>query len=186
MEERLEMRGGGTLTLLQEGNRIQIQAERPLDGMGLYKVWLHGDHGGKFLLGTLTPEDGCLRLRRVVSIGTLERAGCWPRFWAEAPLAFSFHGQPNGKWYCEQHPDQLVSDSVLKGLLRSSMLCKKEEEGFSLAAPFRTDCPTPLNALFCLALVEYWDGRAHLVWQFDREGNPKVPHKTDCVGHTNG
>lgn len=185
VEERLEMRGGGTLVLRQEGNRIHMEAERPADGQGLYKAWLHGDHGGKYLLGTLTPENGRLKLYRVVSVGTLERAGCWPQFWAEAPLAFSFHGQPAGKWYCEQHPDQLVADPILKSLLGSSMLCKKEEDGFSLAAPFRIDSPTPLNTLFCLASVERWDGRTHLVWKFDQEGNPQIPNKIECTGQTN-
>ena len=45
MEERLAMRGGGTLVLRQEGMKVQLQAERPYDGRGLYKVWLHGDQG---------------------------------------------------------------------------------------------------------------------------------------------
>ncbi|MCI9157167.1 MAG: hypothetical protein HFF44_09585, partial [Lawsonibacter sp.] len=52
MEEQMEMRGGGTLTLRQDGPRVHLEAERPADGRGLYKVWLHGDQGGKLLLGT--------------------------------------------------------------------------------------------------------------------------------------
>ena len=55
------------------------------------------------------------------------------------------------------------------------MLCQKEASGFSLAAPFRTDRAVPLSALFCLARVERWDGRPHLVWSFDQEGRPKMP-----------
>ena len=78
MEERLNMRGGGTLTLHQDGPRVHMEAERPSDGLGLYKVWLHGNHGGKFLLGTLVPERGQLRLGRTLSVSTLEQAGCWP------------------------------------------------------------------------------------------------------------
>lgn len=168
------MRGGGTLTLRQEGPRVQMEAERPSDGQGLYKVWLHGDRGGKLLLGTLVPESGALRLRRTLSVGTLERAGCWPQFWAEAPLAFAFAVQ-GGRWYCEQHPERLVADPVLREQIRGSMLCQKESGGFSLAVPFRCDCPTPLTALFCLAKVERWEGRPHLVWRFDPEGRPVVP-----------
>ena len=176
MEERLNMRGGGTLALRQEGPRVRLDAERPSDGRGLYKVWLHGDRGGKLLLGTLAPENGTLRLVRTLSVGELERAGCWPQFWAEAPLAFSF--APRGdRWYCEQHPERLLTDQVLRGQLRGSMLCRKEEGGFSLAAPFRTDCPMPLSALFCLARTERWDGRLHLVWSFDQGGRPRVPEK---------
>ena len=78
MEEQLTMRGGGTLTLHQVGPRVHMEAERPSDGLGLYKVWLHGEQGGKLLLGTLAPEGGALRLRRTLSVGALEPAGCGP------------------------------------------------------------------------------------------------------------
>ena len=88
--EELEMRGGGVLRLRQEGPRLHIEAERPEDGRGLYKVWLHGDQGGKLLLGTLAPEGGRLRLRRTLTVSALERAGCWPQLRAAAVLAFSF------------------------------------------------------------------------------------------------
>ena len=107
-------------------------------------------------------------------MGELERAGCWPRFRAEGVLAFSFAAQ-GGRWYCEQHPERLLADPVLRAQVRTSMLCQKEASGFSLAAPFRTDRAVPLAALFCLARVERWDGRPHLVWSFDQEGRPKMP-----------
>lgn len=175
MEERLEMRGGGFLTMRQEGPRVHMEAERPEDGRGLYKVWLHGEQGGKLLLGTLIPEGGRLRLSRTLSVGTLERAGCWPRFRVAAPLAFAF--QEREGWYCEQQPERLVADPVLRGQLKGSMLCKKEGEGFSLAAPFRSDCPVPMTALFCLAQVERWNGQPHLVWRFDGAGAPRIPER---------
>ena len=179
VEERFTMGGGGTLILRQDGPRIHIDAERPLDDQGLYKVWLHGDYGGKLLLGTLVPEDGMLRLRRTLSVGTLERAGCWPRFRAEAPLSFAFAGQDNGRWYCEQHPERLISDPVLKSGLQGAMLCRREAEGFSLAVPFRADRPLQLAALFCLSQLERWNGQLHLVWNFSPEGWPKIPHKKE-------
>lgn len=177
MEERFAMGGGGTLTVRQEGLRVHMRAERPSDGRGLYKVWLHGEQGGKLLLGTLVPESGLLRLCRTLSVGTLERAGCWPRFRTEARLAFAFTGQNNGQWYCEQHPERLVTDSVLKGELQGAMLCRRETGGFSLAVPFRTDRPVQLTALFCLSRAESWNGQLHLVWNFDQEGRPQVPHQ---------
>ena len=172
------MRGGGTLTLRREGARVRMEAERSEDGQGLYKVWLHGDHGVKLLLGTLVPEQGRLMLRRTLPVDALERAGCWPQLWAEAALAFSFSPRDSGAWYCEQHPERLVSDPVLKGQLKGSMLCRKGEGAFSLADPFRTDRPLRLNALFCLSQVERWEGRPHLVWTFDQEGRPKIPNKS--------
>ena len=178
----MEMRGGGTLTLRQDGPRVHLEAERPADGRGLYKVWLHGDQGGKLLLGTLVPESGRLVLRRTLSVGALERAGCWPQFWAAAPLAFAFNAQSNEKWYCEQHPERLVADPVLKEQLQGSILCRKDGDTFSLAVPFHPDRPLKLNALFCLSRLERWDGRPHLVWTFDREGYPKIPLKPGEVG----
>lgn len=174
LEERMNMGGGGVLTLERDGSRVTLRAERPADGLGLYKVWLRGEQGGKLLLGTLAPEHGALCLRRTLSVGELERAGCWPRFRAEGVLAFSFAAQ-GGRWYCEQHPERLLADPVLRAQVRTSMLCQKEASGFSLAAPFRTDRAVPLSALFCLARVERWDGRPHLVWSFDQEGRPKMP-----------
>ena len=175
MGEKLTMGGGGTLALRQEGPRVHLEAERPDDGRGLYKVWLHGDRGGKLLLGTLAPEEGALRLRRVLSVGALEQAGCWPQLRAESVLAFPFSAQSRGRWYCERNPERLLADPLLKHALRGSMLCRREEDGFSLAAPFRPESPVRLPALFCLARVERWDGRPHLVWSFDREGRPKAP-----------
>ena len=34
MEQRIEMRGGGSLTFRQEGTKLQLEAERPEDGRG--------------------------------------------------------------------------------------------------------------------------------------------------------
>ena len=53
MEQILDMQGGGTLTLHWEGNQIHMEARRPEDGQGLYKVWLANRRGGRLLLGTL-------------------------------------------------------------------------------------------------------------------------------------
>lgn len=180
MEERYPMEGGGTLTLRQEGPRVHLEAERRLDNRGLYKVWLRGDQGGKLLLGTLVPEGGALRLKRVLSIGALERAGCWPRFRAEAPLAFSFAARADGRWYCEQHPERMVADPVLKEQISGAMLCRREGEGgFSLSAPFGADKPVRLPSLFCLAGVERREGRLHMVWRFNARGEPELPREKE-------
>ena len=187
MEQRVEMEGGGTLILRQEGPRVRLEAEKPADGKGLYKVWLRGDRGGKLLLGTLAPEGNRLTLRRMMSIGELERAGCWPQFRAEARLTFSFSGEGESGWYCEQHPGHMISDPVSRGQIEGAMLCRKGGNGrFSLAAPFRTDRPVPLTALFCLASVEQVEGRYHLVWSFDKAGWPVPVHKERKVGDPKG
>ena len=64
---------------------------------------------------------------------------------------------------------------MLKGQVTGPMLCRRDRDGLSLAAPFRPDAPAPLSALLCLARVERWNGRPHLVWSFDQEGRPKIP-----------
>lgn len=182
MERKLDMWGGGTLTLQQEGNRIRLEAERPWDGRGLYKVWLVGQRGGRLLLGTLAPEGKVLRLKRVVTQGELERAGCWPVAGVEAPLAFLFSNGSGEQWYREAHPERLIADGVLRGQIKGPMLCRKETAGIHLASPFRTGAPVVLESLFCLARVESLEGRPHLVWTFDREGHPKIPHKREDGG----
>lgn len=178
------MRGGGTLVTEQEGSRVRFLARRPMDGKGLYKVWLHGDRGGKLLLGTLVPEGEEMELRRTLSVGELERAGCWPQFRAEAPLTFPFSERDRGRWYCEQHPERLLRDPVLKKQVRGPMLCQKGADGFYLAAPFCTDRPVSLEGLFCLSRVEKWSGGPHMVWSFERDGAPKCPNKKETPGHT--
>lgn len=184
MERRMDMRGGGTLALRQEGPRVYLDARRPSDGRGLYKVWLLGQRGGRLLLGTLTPEGRELRLKRTISVSELERAGCWPVAGAEAPLAFAFSNGSTGgeRWYCEQSPQRLTADPILRRQLKNPMLCRKERDGFLLAAPFRTDGPVALESLFCLARLEKVDGRPHLVWSFDREGRPKILNKEEKTG----
>lgn len=172
MEQRLEMEGGGTLTVCREENRVRLTAERPVDGRGLYKVWLIGRRGQR-LLGTLAPEQGVLRLHRTLSVRELEQSGCWPVTGAEAVLSFSF--QAGGGWYCEQHPERLVRDPELQRQFHGSMLCRKERGSFHFAVPFRTDSPLALETLFCLGHLEKIQGRPHLVWNFTEDGVPQLP-----------
>ena len=176
MEHRLEMKGGGTLSLNPEGAHVRLEARRAADGKGLYKVWLLGGAGRRMLAGTLAPEDGELKLRRRLSLRQLEREGCWPVEGAEAVLAFSF--AQKGGWYCEPRPERLVEDSLLRQLLRRPMLCRKTGGGFQLAAPFAKDRPVALSTLLCLARVEKVEGRSCLVWSFDFMGRP---HTDGCA-----
>ena len=73
----LDMSGGGTLSVREDGLRVYLEARREADGLGLYKVWLTGRGSGRFLLGTLAPEGEGLRLRRNLSRTQLEMADCW-------------------------------------------------------------------------------------------------------------
>lgn len=175
MEKQFSMAGGGILrAVIQHEQWVEFYAQREKDDRGLYKVWLGGAGGKRMLLGTLVPEDGKLCLKRRCSLDTLLKAGCWPILVAEAVMAFPFDQRTD--WYCEATPQKLVSDPVLRRQLESPMLCCKEEDGFFLATPFRTEKPVALNALFCLAKLEQINGTLCLVWSFDGRGLPRLLH----------
>ena len=174
MEQKLEMQGGGELTVQQDGLRVYLTAVRPDDNRGLYKVWLRGDKGGKILLGTLAPERGALNLKRTFSLRELEQSGCWPKLWAECSLAFSFAETIGHKWYCEQRPGGLFSDPLLKKWVCEPILCRRDQCGFSLAAPFRTDRRLPLPGLFCFGRVERWPSGLYIIWKFNERGIPAL------------
>lgn len=187
LEQReIQLRGGGQLTLWEEGQLVQLvqlQASRPDDGRGLYKVWIRG-MGGRLLLGTLVPEGECLRLRRRVSRIQLERSGCWPVTGGESVLAFSFD---HAQWCKEAHPERLVRDVVLCRVLNGqTLLLRRREGGFCLAAPFDQSRPFPLNPLFCLSEIRRVEGGLHAVFYFDREGVPIAPHNENDSGENSG
>ena len=69
--------GGGTLRVREEDLWVYLEAVRPDDGKGIYKVWCTGPQG-EFLLGTLVPQGGGLHLERRVARKTLQQAGAWP------------------------------------------------------------------------------------------------------------
>ena len=176
----LDMSGGGTLSIREDGLRVYLEARREADGLGLYKVWLTGRGSGRFLLGTLAPAGAGLRLRRNLSRTQLEMADCWPVAGAESRLAFSF--ARNGGWYCQTRPGEMLSDPVLKEQVPGAMLCRRGNDGFQLAAPMRPECPMPLAGAACLARVEQVQGRPHFVWDFAWSGTLKIPARREQPG----
>lgn len=178
MGELWPLVGGGTLQAREEGAWVYLEAVRPDDGRGLYKVWCTGKTG-EFLLGTLVPQGGSLRLERRVTKGTLQAAGAWPLTGGKTVMVYSFTGQdvPKEAWHHETRPEDFCSDPVVRTCLQGSHgLLGREKNGVrQLAAPFSTCKPILLNTLFCLAQVKEWQGQRYLVWSFDREGRPILP-----------
>lgn len=171
------------MTVREEGQLVQLQASRPDDGRGLYKVWVRG-MGGRLLLGTLAPEEGKLRLYRRIARKQLECSGCWPIIGGETVLAFSFE---QSQWSREAHPERLVGDAVLrKALNGQSVLLRRREGGFCLAMPFDPVRPFPLTALFCLGEIRRVEGREQALFSFDRAGVPVVPHNEGDTGENSG
>lgn len=183
MGQVFQLNGGGQLTLREEGVWVRLEAVRPNDAKGLYKVWLHGD-GGRMLLGTLAPEGEGLRLRRRLSRSELEQRGCWPVAGGEAVLAFAFE---SSSWQQEEHPERRLADCVLRSSIGGRpMLLRRREDGFCLASPYDPGRPFPLTALFCLSRLERVSGKPHAVFYFDREGNPVAPHNGRHDGENSG
>lgn len=178
MGELWPLEGGGTLRVREEAPWVYLEAVRPEDGRGLYKVWCLGA-GGEFLLGTLVPQDNRLRLERRVAKRTLQEAGAWPLTGGKAIMVYSFtdRRELGEEWNMEAHPESFCSDPVVRACLKGANgLLSREKNGVrQLAALFSICKPILLNTLFCLAQVQTWQERRYLVWSFDPEGRPILP-----------
>ncbi|MBO5918268.1 MAG: hypothetical protein J6Q14_05835 [Oscillospiraceae bacterium] len=181
--QEIQLDGGGTLTFWEDGALVVLDARREADGRGLYKVWLCGRE--RLLLGTLAPEGGVLRLRRRVYRRELERKGCWPVTAGECVLAFSFRSGAE-EWRREASPARLVCEELKCCFAQCTALYRVETEGFSLALPIDPSRPFPIPTLFCLAVPGRVEGRNHVMFRFDPNGIPILPHKPKDTGeHSN-
>lgn len=116
MEWSTKMEGGGTLFVRDDGAYVYLEATRPADESGLHKVVIFGLRG-KQVLGTLSPSDGQLKLKRMVSSDTLAKWGCWPINRVVCQLTFPFQGEetpghleeivPDGSENLEEEPEFL-------------------------------------------------------------------------------
>lgn len=181
MERReIQLGGGGTLRFWEDGALVVLEAQREDDRQGLYKVWLHGRREN-LLLGTLAPEGGRLCLRRRVFRQELERKGCWPVTAGECVMAFPFAGR-SGRWWREECPGRLVSRELKHCFGERAALYRPETDGFLLAFGFDPSRAFPVPPLFCLAKCERVEGRTCVVFHFDREGVPVLPHDRSDTG----
>jgi hypothetical protein len=175
---KLELDGGGSLAWQEDALRVRLEVRRKDDGRGLYKAFVSGREG-ELPLGTLLPEQGALTLRRTLSLDALRRQGCWPITGGRCALAFSFQEppKPSALWSLRRDCAGLLADPILQASARGwgGFLWRPEGEGFALAAPLEHHRPFPLPPLFCLGRVEEIQGRTHVIWRFDREGNPLLP-----------
>lgn len=171
------LEGRGWLTAVPEGPRVQCRAELSGVSRGLYKVHLAG-RGGSFLLGTLIPEGGSLRLHRTVSLDQLKRQGVWPPEGAFAELAFAPERvRPPAGWVPEGAPARLLGEPLLARCAQPlrGVLLHRRESGFSLAVPWQAGEEFPLPPLFCFARAERLGGSAYAVFSFTRRGCPVPP-----------
>lgn len=179
----------GAVTVRREGDRAVCQAIRASGGEGLYKAWLQGG-GGRALLGTLVPEGGALRLRRVLEIRELERRGAWPPVGAEVTLAYSFSPEapPPPDWCWTDCPGRLLEVPELSRCLRGvkRALLKRDMEGFLLAFPWSCHEPFPIPPLFCLARIETLTDRRYTLFRFSRQGVPELLHNFSAAGENRG
>lgn len=202
IEKRFSLaEGRGALHLREEGPRVALEATLRDDRRGLYKAYLCGA-GGKYLLGTLAPENGLLRLRRTISTDELRRKGVWPPTGAGVELAFPVgkpsqpvHGNPAAShqeraqagWTREQRPDRLMGDDLLARAAQrlQGTLVRREAGGFTLAVPWEEDRGFPLCPIFCFAELKKFNGALYAFFSFDGQGLPTFRHKEAGTGQTN-
>lgn len=175
----------GAVTIRQEGDRAICQAIRTADNRGLYKAWLLGTEK-RTLLGTLIPEGGALRLRRVMDVRALERQGVWPPAGAEIAVAYSFASDPPPppEWCWTDCPRRLLEDPILSRCIQDKKraLLNRDIEGFFLAFPWSCHENFPIPPLFCLAQLQILSGKWYVVFRFSRQGRPELPHNISSGG----
>ena len=176
MEQRFALDGGvGALSVREEGPRASIAAERPDDGRGLSNAYRRG-RGGSVLLGTMTPENGRLLVRRTFSLDELRRRGAWPVLGGAAEMAFSFRGEetpPQGWSWAEGGRLELGERRLRQSASRlGRILCRRDGEGLTLACPFEPEREFPFPELFCLGRIEGFGGRRFVLFSFDGRGRP--------------
>lgn len=177
---------GGAVTVRREGDQAICQAIRASGGSGFYKAWLHGE-GKRFLLGTLIPEGGALRLRRALPVAQLERRGVWPPVGAEIlPAEPAGENRPPAGWNWVDCPGRLMRDPVAAAAGRrlTRALLRRGEEGFELAFPLDPAAPFPLEPLFCLCRLERIERAWYLLFSFSARGCPELPHSGGIFGET--
>lgn len=178
MEQRFALDGGtGALMVREEGLRAVVTAERPDDGLGLYKAYLRGP-GGRISLGTLAPDGGVLRVRRTLSLDELRRRGAWPPRGGGAELSFPFAGTdaPSGwRWVRPEELPLREAELLRKAVRLGRVLCREGEERLTLAYPFSTRREFPYPELFCLARLMSVEGELRALFDFSREGEPLLP-----------
>lgn len=171
----------GRLTCRVRGAQADLYMEARPDRPGLYRGALSGP-AGRWDLGLLLPESGCLRLSRTLPVAALDRAGCWPVTKAEAVLTHPFPGGvelpvPLG-WRRVPDPSVLFpGDPVLAraaGGTKGWLLCPGKDGGFSLAAPWEPGQPFPLLPVFCFAKICTMAGRRWAVFRFQCDGRPVI------------
>ena len=169
----------GFLTCRVRGSQADLYMEARPERPGLYRGALWGPRG-RWDLGLLLPEGGCLRLSRTLETAALDRAGCWPVTGGEAVLTHAFPTGPApsvpGGWRRVSDAskyflaDPLLARSV--GETEGWICCPGRDGGFSLAAPWEPGGPFPLLPVFCFARVRLMAGRQWAVFRFRAGGQP--------------
>lgn len=177
MQERFPMEHG-QLVCTANGNQVELCMETGGGGKGLYRGVVLGQ-GGCMELGTLMPENGCLRLRRSLPVETLRKHGCWPVIGGRVELRYAFSGGRLPQGFQKRNPSQnlFAEDALLSAALKETgeSFWKKEAEGtFCLAFPWNPDHPFPMVPLFCFACPSVLSGGQYLVFRFGENGEPML------------
>lgn len=159
----------GEAELCETDGRLEIRAEMPDPGDGLYRAVLVGERG-ELSLGVMEPRDGALVLRRrpelceTARIGAVRsvRAGC------------SFPFRKKSAWRATDCPAELFRDELLRAGVRGQTRAwwRREQGRLTVALPMKPDAEFPLVSLFCFARVERMEGELCAVFSFDERELP--------------
>lgn len=173
-----ENRQVGTIVLLEQGGRTQVEVSCRLDGSGLYRAYLLCQEG-EYPLGVLEPRGEDVYLRRTVLTGELRRLG--PVRYGEARMSYAFSSGRSVWKNLEQSEQFFHRDQELSALLppeRRGVRWRQEGELRYLALPYDPRQPFPLPRLFCFASIQSIGGSSYVVYAFDREDQPVMTEKS--------
>lgn len=169
----------GTVNLLEQGGRTQVEVNCHLDGAGLYRAYLLCQQG-EYPLGVLEPHGEEVCLRRTVLTGEIGRLG--PVRYGEVRMSYAF-SSGRSVWRELSSGEQFFQkDRELFALLSQEHKggrWRQEGDLRYLALPYDPEQPFPLPRLFCFARIQSIGGCSYAVYAFDREERPVMVEKSD-------
>lgn len=156
----------GEVHIEREGLYLHFQAECDTIPEVPCRLLLRGERG-TLSLGVPEPADGCLRLRKKLSLREADTAGRLLR--GELQRCGERTERPE-EWQRAEKPGKIPQDPALRRQMPGEALCQRRGDRVLLAFPYAPDTPFPLTRLFCLGRITRIGGRCYVVYTFDSRG----------------
>lgn len=171
--------------LEEDNGKATVEVRCPSDGKGLYKAYAVGPTG-RCLLGTMTPHQSGLALKKTLAVDALRQKGCWPVRRVETSLAYAFSGPSAAPAGWRTLPTPPLADPLLCRCAQRSGggWWQQTPAGGTLAFLYSPRRPFPMEPLFCFASLGQLQGKPALFFSFDLAGRPILPHKVPPLENT--